>query len=553
VTEATPTARSERRVDDRPLRRAIDVAAIAENMPLVVRTVGGMAVVGIGVNVIGVAVISAVIAAMNARATSHQLSVLLTATGIMVAFSVATGVVAATLVQRRTLRWLLRGDPPSRTDARRALRLPRDLAFIAAVLWLVGGGVVALSAVAVGEDAQTVSGICGGIVLAGLASAGLTYLIAARFSRPVARLALAAVPPKETPIVGVRWRLLLIWVLTSGTPVVGLMLILTAPRSKTHVLAVALVVCVVTLIVGGLATALSARAIGEPLHDIVAAFERVGDGDLSAELDIEDAGEIGLVQAGFNDMVEGLRERERVMDLFGRHVGSPVAEQAINEGVTLEGESRDVVALFVDITGSTRLTRETEPAAFVAMLNRFFEVVVEEVEANGGLLNKFEGDAALCIFGAPVALDDPGTAALRAARAIRDRVAEMGELEIGVGVAAGPVIAGQIGTTSRLEYTIIGDAVNEAARLTDLAKRVEGRILASESAVECASDEERKNWVRGRVVRLRGRDAPTNSYRSVVASDSPLVPFNPFSLARRIADRVHAVTEDGDESSHHRE
>jgi len=536
-----------------PRRSAIEIAAIAANMPLVVRTVGGMAVLGIGVNVIGVAVVSAVIAAMNARASDHQLTVLLTVTGIMVGFSVVTGVVAATLVQRRTLHWLLRGESPSAHDARRALRMPRDLAIIAAILWVVGGAVIAVAAAAVGEDAQTVSGICGGIVLAALASAGLTYLVTARYNQPVARLALAACPPKETPVLGVRWRLLLIWVLTSGMPVVGLVLVLTAPRTKTHVLAVGVVVCIVTLVVGGLATALSARTIGEPLRGMVDALYRVGRGELDVAVDIEDAGEIGLLQSGFNDMVAGLRERERIQDLFGRHVGPAVAEQAITEGITLSGESRDVVALFVDITGSTRLTRETDPGKFVQMLNRFFEVVVEEVERNGGLLNKFEGDAALCIFGAPAALADPATAALRAARAIRDRVAEMGELEIGIGVAAGPVIAGQIGTASRLEYTIIGDAVNEAARLTDLAKRTEGRILASETAVEAATEDERANWVRGRTLRLRGREAPTNSYRSVVPDDSLVGALNPFSLARRIADRVQSVAEDAEESSHHRE
>jgi len=534
-------------------RGAIDIGSIAANMPLVVRTVGGMAVLGIGVNVIGVAVVSAVIAAMNARASDHQLTVLLTITAILVGFSVVTGVVAATLVQRRTLHWLLRGESPSARDARRALRMPRDLAIIAAILWVVGGVVIAVAAAAVGEDAQTVSGICGGIVLAALASAGLTYLVTSRYNQPVARLALAACPPQETPVLGVRWRLLLIWVLTSGMPVVGLVLVLTAPRTKTHVLAVGVVVCIVTLVVGGFATALSARSIGEPLRGMVDALYRVGRGDLDAVVDVEDAGEIGLLQAGFNDMVAGLRERERIQDLFGRHVGSAVAEQAITEGITLSGESREVVALFVDITGSTRLTRETDPVEFVTMLNRFFEVVVEEVERNGGLLNKFEGDAALCIFGAPVALADPATAALQAARTIRDRVAVMGELEIGVGVAAGPVIAGQIGTTSRLEYTIIGDAVNEAARLTDLAKRSEGRILASEAAVAAATEDERANWVRGRTLRLRGREAPTNSYRSVVPDDSLVGALNPFSLARRIADRVQSVAEDGEESSHHRE
>jgi adenylate cyclase len=336
-------------------------------------------------------------------------------------------------------------------------------------------------------------------------------------------------------------------------PIVGLVLVLTAPRDKTHILAVGAVVAVVTLIVGGLATALAARTIGEPLHDMVEALHRVGAGELDATVEVEDASEIGLLQAGFNDMVAGLRERERIQDLFGRHVGPAVAERAISEGVTLSGEGLDVVALFVDITGSTRLTRETDPVEFVARLNRFFEIVVDEVESNGGLLNKFEGDAALCVFGAPAPLDDPATAALRTARAIRDRVADAGELEIGIGVAAGPVIAGQIGSASRLEYTVIGDAVNEAARLTDLAKRVEGRILASAPVVRAATEDEQQCWVRGRVLRLRGRDTPTHSYRSVVAADSPLVPLNPFSLARRIADRVQAVTEDGQESSHHRE
>jgi adenylate cyclase len=531
----------------------IDVDRIAANLPFVVRTVGGMAVLGVGVNVIGVAVVAAVIAAMNARASHHQFHVLLTVTLVMVGISVVVGVVAATLVQRRTLHWLLRGDVPSRADARRALRMPRDLAVVAVILWLVGGVVIAVAAAAVGEDAETVSGICGGIVLAALAAAGLTYVAAGRYNRPVARLALAACPPKQTPVFGVRWRLLLIWVLTSGMPIVGLVLVLTAPRDKTHILAVGAVVAVVTLIVGGLATALAARTIGEPLHDMVEALHRVGAGELDATVEVEDASEIGLLQAGFNDMVAGLRERERIQDLFGRHVGPAVAERAISEGVTLSGEGLDVVALFVDITGSTRLTRETDPVEFVARLNRFFEIVVDEVESNGGLLNKFEGDAALCVFGAPAPLDDPATAALRTARAIRDRVADAGELEIGIGVAAGPVIAGQIGSASRLEYTVIGDAVNEAARLTDLAKRVEGRILASAPVVRAATEDEQQCWVRGRVLRLRGRDTPTHSYRSVVAADSPLVPLNPFSLARRIADRVQAVTEDGQESSHHRE
>jgi adenylate cyclase len=528
----------------------LDVAHMSANLPFVLRTIVGTAALGIGVNVIGVILVALIVGAMNATATDHQLRVVLAATIVMVIFSVVAGVTVAVLVQRRTLRWLLRGERPSEADARRALRMPRDMAFLSVALWLAGGLVIAIAAAIVGEDRETVSGISGGIVLAALCCAGITYLLIGRVNSPVARLALAASPPTSAPVFGVRWRLLLIWVLTTGTPIVGLVLVLTAPRGKTHLLAVGVIVSVVTLVLGGSSTALAARSIGQPLRDMVDALHRVGQGNLDVAVQVEDAGEIGLLQSGFNDMVAGLRDRERIQDLFGRHVGTAVAAEAINSGVTLRGESCDVVALFVDITASTRLTRTTDPVEFVDMLNRFFSVVVTEVEANGGLLNKFEGDAALCVFGAPAPLDDPATAALRAARAIRDRVAEMGELDIGIGVAAGPVIAGQIGAASRLEYTIIGDAVNEAARLTDLAKRVVGRILASEATIEAATEEERQHWVANRVMRLRGREAPTNTYRSVVPATGA-IPAG--SLARRITDVAKAVAEFPQQGTQHRE
>jgi class 3 adenylate cyclase len=518
----------------------LEVSQIAANLPFVLRTVLGTAVLGILVNVVGVVLVTLIITAMNTTATGHQLRVVLTATGAMVIFSVLVGASVAVVLQRRTLRWLLRGERPTPEDASRALRMPRDMGVMAAVLWIFGGTVISVVAVSVGEDAATVAGISGGIFVAALASAGITYLVVGRVNQAVARLALAACPPKEAPVFGVRWQLLLIWLLTSGTPIIGLVLVLTAPRGKTHILAVGVVVSVVTLVVGGLSTALSARSIGAPLRTMVDALHRVGQGNLDVAVQIEDAGEIGLLQSGFNDMVAGLRDRERIQDLFGRHVGPAVAAEAISGGVTLSGEQRDVVALFVDITGSTKLTRETDPVEFVNMLNRFFAVVVEEVERNGGLLNKFEGDGALCIFGAPAELDDCATAALRAARGIRDRVSEMGELEIGIGVAAGPVIAGQVGAASRLEYTVIGDAVNEAARLTELAKRVDGQILASEATVEAAAPEERENWIPGRVMRLRGREAPTHTYRSVVAEPSTV---GTVSIARRISDVAKAVAE----------
>jgi hypothetical protein len=144
--------------------------------------------------------------------------------------------------------------------------------------------------------------------------------------------------------------------------------------------------------------------------------QRVGAGDHDVRVPVDDAGEIGLLQEGVNTMVAGLAERERLRDLFGLHVGTTVAQQAMVTGGSLGGELRTVAALVVDIAGSTSLVLRTGPEQMVGLLNRFFAVVVETVEGEGGLVNKFEGDAVLCVFGAPADHPDPAGAALRAAR-----------------------------------------------------------------------------------------------------------------------------------------
>lgn len=492
----------------------LDVSQVAANLPFVLRTLVGISALAIGANVFGTIVLGLLIAAINSRVTVHQQHVILAVVLVLLASTVVLGITAATLVQRRTLRWLLRGDRPDDRDARRALRMPRDMAVIAAILWGLGAVVIAVTTAIVGLKASTVVAITNGIVLAGLTSAGVTYLLVERVSHPVAKLALESSPPASAPVLGVRWRLLFVWVLTSALPILGLILVFTAPSGKTHVVGVGIVVCLVALLIGALSTSLAARAIGAPLRTLVDALERVGHGDLQVRTPIEDAGEIGLLQSGFNDMVAGLRERDRVKDLFGRHVGTSVAQEALRSGVTLAGEVRDVVAVFVDITGSTKRSRETDPTEFVALLNRFYEIVVDEVESNGGLLNKFEGDAALCVFGAPVELIDPASAGLRAARRIRDRVYETAEVEVGVGVAAGPVVAGQVGTHSRLEFTVIGDAVNEAARLTELAKDVRQHVLASQDVIDRARESETSSWRSAGEVVLRGHDRPTRIWTS---------------------------------------
>ena len=146
----------------------------------------------------------------------------------------------------------------------------------------------------------------------------------------------------------------------------------------------------------------------------------------------------------------------------------------------------------------------------VDLLNRFFAVIVDEVDRHHGFVNKFEGDAALAVFGAPNHLDNPEGEALAAGRAIARRIRdEVPECEAGIGVASGTAVAGNVGAKERFEYTVIGEPVNEAARLCELSKDTPGHLLASSDTVSNADEGERAHWTLGDTVTLRGHDEPT--------------------------------------------
>jgi adenylate cyclase len=243
---------------------------------------------------------------------------------------------------------------------------------------------------------------------------------------------------------------------------------------------------------------------------------RVRDGDLDASVPVYDGSELGLLQDGFNQMVEGLREREQIRDLFGRHVGADVAAEALERRPSLGGQLQSVAVLFVDIIGSTRLAVERSPTEVVDLLNRFFAVVVSTVDAHHGWINKFEGDAALAVFGAFGDRVDPAGSALATARHLHQRLgAEVPDLAAGIGVAAGDAVAGNIGAEHRFEYTVIGDPVNAASRLSELAKTWPGTVLATGEAVAAGSSDEAGCWVRVDEVVLRGRSSPTELYAPV--------------------------------------
>jgi adenylate cyclase len=310
-------------------------------------------------------------------------------------------------------------------------------------------------------------------------------------------------------------RLMTVWLLGSAVPILGIVLAamftLSLRNLSTTQFAVAvLILGVIALIFGFMLMLIVAWLTATPVRVVRAALKRVEDGDFDSNLVVFDGTELGELQRGFNTMVSGLRERERIRDLFGRHVGREVAALAEQENLELGGEERHVAVLFVDMIGSTQLVSGKPPTAVVELLNRFFAVIVDEVDRHQGLLNKFEGDGSLAVFGAPVRIECAEDEALAAARAIARRLREeVPESAAGIGVAAGKAVAGNVGAYERFEYTVIGDPVNEAARLCELAKAYPKRLLASAVAVEASSQSERRQWTFGEEVVLRGRDEPT--------------------------------------------
>lgn len=469
----------------------------------------------VGTNLIGAGLVFVLSTFVIPHPAADHGTVLSLAIGVPVYVGVAVfvGATWGTTGALRALRWAIDDREPTPEERVTALGVPWFLTRIQAGLWLGATVLFTLMSVLLQPERAITTALTLGI--ASLVVSGIAFLFSEFALRPIAAKALSGEDRLRVRGLGVRRRMLLFWGLGTGAPVAGLVVtaILTMTRgdvSRTKLAVVVLVLGGVVLCFGLLVTWLNARAVVAPILAVRDAMEEVEDGQLEAEVQVYDGTELGQLQAGFNQMVAGLRERENLRDLFGKHVGKEVAEAATLGDVELGGETRHVSVLFVDLVGSTTLATEREPAEVVELLNAFFGVVVEEVDRHKGLVNKFIGDAVLAVFGAPVELEDHPTRALAAARAMAARLAdEVPDVEAGTGVATGEAVAGNVGEESRFEYTVIGDAVNAAARISDLAKEVDCRVLASWEAVEAADEDEAGHWQKHDSVTLRGHSSET--------------------------------------------
>lgn len=457
--------------------------------------------------VLTVAEVIAIVLSMTGLAGLSAETVLVSAALIVVGTAMVGG--GAVAIIRPSLRWLGSREP---TDAERreTLKILHRQAAITVAPWVLTGAVLVFWDFGAGLEARAVVGSA--MLFGTIATVCTGFLFTLRTLRPV----FAGVTTDFTRLTapGVRARLLLMWMTCTALPglAIAVLLIMRARGwiiDRTAPIELALFVLALVAVVLGLrAMILVSISISDPVHEVIDGMAKVERGQIDAQVEVYEWSEIGLLQRGFNSMVAGLQERDRLRDLFGRHVGEEVVRRAVEENESLSGDERDVAVLFIDLVGSTRLAATREPHEVAELLNDFFRIVVAAVDQRHGLINKFQGDAALAVFGAPLRIDDPATAALATARALVTELRRL-RLDFGIGVSAGPVFAGNIGAENRYEYTVVGDAVNEAARLADRAKDFAPRVLCSGAALERAGAAERRCWETAGSETLRGRSAPT--------------------------------------------
>lgn len=244
--------------------------------------------------------------------------------------------------------------------------------------------------------------------------------------------------------------------------------------------------CVLTLIAGPVAVMAIAPFL-RPIRDLAEGTERVAAGDYSQRLPVVQDDDLGALSASFNRMQAGLAERQRLQAAFGTYVDPALAARLLEQGDDIfTGERRNVTVMFVDIRDFTPFAEASSAEDTVARLNALFEIVVPAVVDAGGHVNKFLGDGALAVFGAPNVLARHADAAVSAAVLIHRLVGEGfgGELRIGIGINTGVVIAGTIGGGGKLEFTLIGDAVNVAARVEQLTKTTGDSILLTQPTLD---------------------------------------------------------------------
>ncbi len=257
------------------------------------------------------------------------------------------------------------------------------------------------------------------------------------------------------------------------------------------------------------------RSLSRPIQSLTAAMHRFGQGHVDTKTPILTDDEIGVLANGFNEMVDGVRERDFLRETFGKYVPESVASAILANRGEFQPQNRLATILYADIQGFTSICEDLEPEAVVTLLNSYFSLVVPIIERHKGVVNQFQGDAMLVTFNVPIAdpyhAADAIHAALEIQEALNTHHFDKGvDMITRIGINTGDVVAGSVGAGDRLSYTVHGDAVNLAARLEGLNKTYGTRILVSAFTKQLAgSDFEFET--KGETP-IRGRDETVEVY-----------------------------------------
>jgi adenylate cyclase len=429
---------------------------------------------------------------------------------------------------RPILAWM-EGHGGAREAWRAAVEVPRDLTL--RVGWqpflLIGVPVSVFATVVADLPAYEAFIIFAGAAVAIAYSAILHFFSYEQFLRPVVEDIANELPAHfaGAPVgVPLRWKLLgalpMINVIT-GVVVSGLSTDGTASLSDLGLDVVVAVLVAFTISLE--LTVLVTRSVLQPVDRLLEATEAVKEGDLDARVPITSGDELGRLAGSFNEMMAGLSEREALREAFGAYVDPDVAERVLEEGELIEGQEREVTVMILDVCDFTEFAQRSSARETVTFLNDLFGIAVPCVVEHGGHANKFLGDGLLAVFGAPERQEDHADRALAAACDVaRNLVERFGEeVRFGIGINSGPVVVGSVGGGGRLEFAVIGDAVNIAARVEHLTRETDDTILVTEAA-RCLLAEQRDGLEPRGDFALKGVSEPVPIYAVPLPVDERL-------------------------------
>jgi adenylate cyclase len=436
------------------------------------------------------------------------------------------------------------GAPPSPAVRRRAFLVPFAIGGLTFLGWVLAGviwGIVWPLVLGTFSWPAALRAMFGITCVSGTVTATFSFLSAERRWRRMLPTYFAEGGVARAPGMArlpVRSRLLIVFLVISVLPVsvLGVVsytravaLVGADPGTASalvHDVFVRIVFVVAVGITAAVALAVSvSRSVAEPLGALAAAMRDVEGGRLDTRCPVVSADEIGRVAEGFNQMVHGLRERERVTEMFGKYVSREIRDEILSGRVELEGQQREVTILFSDLRDFTPWVEATDPREVVRDLNAYFGEMEGAIRAHGGLVLQYIGDEIEAVFGAPVAYPGHAEHAVRAAVEMSRRLAGWNReraragkppLRHGIGVHTGTVLAGSIGSRDRLAYALVGDAVNLASRLQALTKELGGEILVSGTTRARLPDP--GALVRVAAAHVKGRSAEVEVYRLAEAA-----------------------------------